>query len=94
MNVDSGEIVRTISGHQYGVCDLQFSGDGNYLLSCGRDTQVRICQVSDGKEIASLGSSRGGQFKDWLYALSVSPDQNYVAAADIAGMIQVWQLTS
>ena len=94
VNVENGEIVRTISGHQYGVCDLQFSGDGNYLLSCGRDTQVRICQVSDGKEIAVLGTSRGGQFKDWLNGLSISPDQNYIAAADIAGMIQVWQLNS
>jgi len=94
VNVEDGKIVRTVSGHQYGACDLQFSANGNYILSCGRDTQVRICQVSDGQEIAVLGSSRGGQFKDWLHGLSISPDQTHVAAADIAGMVQVWQLSS
>ena len=94
VEVSSGKILRTISGHQYGMCDLAFSADGQYLLTCGRDTTVRICQISDGKEVAVLGTPRGGQFKDWLYALSVSPDQQWVAAADIAGFVQVWKLSN
>lgn len=92
VDMESGEIARTISGHRYGVCDLKFSADGQYILSSGRDTAVRICQVADGKEVAVLGESRGGQFKDWIAAIAISPDQKLVAAADIAGMIQVWQL--
>jgi WD40 repeat protein len=81
-----------VSGHQYGVTDVKFSADGKYLLSTGRDTMLRICQVEDGKEVAALGSSRGGQFKDWLSALAISPDQKFVAAADIAGLVHVWSL--
>jgi WD40 repeat protein len=92
VEVESGKIVRTVSGHQYGACDVKFSADGNYVISCGRDTTVRICQVSDGKEVAALGTSRGGQFKDWLHAIAISPDQTAVTAADIAGMVHVWQL--
>jgi hypothetical protein len=53
---------------------------------------VRICQVSDGKEVAALGKARGGQFKDWIHAIAISPDQKMVAAADIAGFVHVWQL--
>jgi WD40 repeat protein len=92
VDVQSGEIVRTVSGHRYGVCDVKFSADGKYVLSSGRDTMVRICQVSDGKEVAALGESRGGQFKDWMHAIAISPDQSKIAAADIAGMIHIWQL--
>jgi WD40 repeat protein len=92
IQVSDGAILRTVSGHQNGVCDVRFSADGKYVLSSGRDTMVRICQVEDGKEVATLGKSRGGQFKDWLHALTISPDQRWVAAADIAGMVQVWQL--
>lgn len=92
VNVESGEIERTVSGHQYGVCDCKFSADGKYILTCGRDTILRICQVSDGKEVAALGESRGGQFKDWLHAIAISPDQQWVAAADIGGFVQVWRL--
>lgn len=92
--VSTGKLLRTVSGHQYGVCDVKFSADGRYLLSSGRDTLLRICQVSDGKEVATLGKERGGQFKDWLHALAISPDQQTIAAADIAGLIHVWQLNS
>lgn len=93
-DTESGKLVRTISGHRYGACDVKFSGDGKYLLSSGRDTTLRITQVADGKEIAALGTSRGGQFKDWLSAIAISPDEQYVAAADIAGMVHVWKLKS
>ena len=88
----NGKLVRTVSGHRYGVCDVKFSGDGNYIMSSGRDTSVRICQVSDGKEVAVLGKERGGQFKDWIHAFAISPDQKTVAGADIAGYVHVWTL--
>jgi len=69
-----------------------FSADGKYVISVGRDTCARICQVSDGKEVAVLGSPRGGQFKDWFSAVALSADQKLLAVADIAGLVQVWQL--
>ncbi|MCA9219840.1 MAG: hypothetical protein KDA71_05900 [Planctomycetales bacterium] len=93
IDTSTGKAIREISGHRYGVTDVKFSADGNYVLSTGRDTMLRICEVSDGKEVAALGKSRGGQFKDWLYALAISPDQNWVAATDIAGLVHVWQLS-
>ena len=93
-DVESGKLIRTVSGHRYGVCDVKFSADGKYVLSSGRDTMIRICQVSDGKEVAALGQPRGGQFKDWLHALAISPDEKTIAAADIAGIVHVWQLQS
>ncbi len=92
LDAASGELLRTVSGHRYGVCDVKFSGDGQYILSSGRDTTIRICQVSDGKEVATLGKERGGQYKDWIHALAISPDQKTVAGADIAGFVHVWQL--
>lgn len=94
VDVESGKILRTVSGHRYGACDVKFSADGRFILSSGRDTMVRICQVSDGREVAALGKSRGGQFKDWMHAITISPDQQWVAAADIAGLVHVWRLDS
>lgn len=93
VDVQTGKIERTVSGHRYGACDVKFSADGRYVLSCGRDTTLRICEVTDGKEVAALGKVRGGQFKDWLHALAVSPDERFVAAADIAGVVHVWRLS-
>ena len=94
LEAETGKLLRDVSGHQYGVTDLCFTKDGKYLFTAGRDTTVRIVQVEDGKEIAKLGKPRGGQFFDWLAAISLSPDEKWLAAADISGHIQVWQLTA
>jgi WD40 repeat protein len=94
MEVETGKLVRTISGHQYGVTDVLFTADGKHLISTGRDTTVRICQVEDGKEVLKLGEPRGGQFKDWFSSIALAPDQQTIAAADIAGKVHIWRLGS
>jgi WD40 repeat protein len=91
LNADDGTLVRDVAGHQYGVTDVTFSSDSKHTISVGRDTSVRVCQVSDGKEVAALGAPRGGQFKDWLSAVALSPDETLLAATDIAGLVHVWQ---
>ena len=91
-DAETGKLIRDVSGHMYGVADVMFSTDSKHLISVGRDTCVRICQVSDGKEVAVLGTPRGGQFKDWLSAVALSPDEQFLAATDIAGLVHVWQL--
>ena len=93
IDVETGKEVRTASKHKYGVTDVRFTADGGHLLTAGRDTQMRIVRVADGKEVAVLGKSRGGQFKDWFYAVDVSPSGNRLAAADIAGIVHVWTLS-
>ncbi|QDU30160.1 WD domain, G-beta repeat [Anatilimnocola aggregata] len=94
IDMETGKVLREIGGHRYGVTDARFSADGKYLLSTGRDTTLRITNLEDGKEVGALGSPRGGQFKDWFSALAISPDEQTVAVADIAGLIQVWSLNS
>jgi len=92
LDTADGKLIRTISGHQYGATDVLFSADGKRIFSAGRDTCVRITQVDDGKELAVLGSPRGGQFKDWVSAIALAPGESRLAAADIAGQINVWDL--
>lgn len=92
VDTESGEILRSVAKHRYGVCDAQFSHDGQYVVSVGRDTTVQISRVDNGKLVNTLGTSRGGQFKDWLHGVAISPDDQWIAAADIAGLVQVWRL--
>ncbi|HTN74989.1 MAG TPA: hypothetical protein VL096_07070, partial [Pirellulaceae bacterium] len=94
ISAETGELVRDVSGHQYGVTDVLFTRDGKYLFTAGRDTTCRIIRVSDGQEVAKIGQPRGGQFFDWLSAISLSPDEQWLAAADISGHIQIWHLVA
>ncbi len=77
--------------HQYGVTDLCFHPGGEHIASSGRDTVVRITEVATGKVVKELGKPRGGQFKDWIHAISFSPDGKRLAAADMAGFVHVWE---
>src|SRR5262249_4495758 len=91
--VDSatGKKVGELAGHKPGgVHDLHFSADGKYLFSTGRDTLVRVWSVADGKQTAQLGKARGAEFKDIWYALSLSADERWLAAADMAGQVLVY----
>jgi WD40 repeat protein len=91
IDVETGKLVRSVASHQYGVCDVQFTPDGKHLLSVGRDTTLQITTVADGKQAAKFSQPRGGQFKDWLAAVALSPDGRTLAAADISGLVQVWR---
>jgi WD40 repeat protein len=79
-------------GHLNGLTDLAFSPDGKFLYSSGRDTVVRAWNVADGKLVKELGQPRGGQFKDWICAVAVSPDGKRHACAYMAGKVHVWSL--
>jgi WD40 repeat protein len=93
LEADTGKKLRVLApGHLNGLTDLAFHPDGKHLLSCGRDTVVSVWKLDDGKRVAQLGKPRGGQFKDWLHALTLSPDGKWLAAGDMAGAVQVWSL--
>jgi WD40 repeat protein len=89
---ETGKKVQEIGGHQYGITSLAFLPDGKALASAGRDTVVRLWGVPDGRMIQELGKPRGGQFKDWIHQVALSPDGKRLAAGDMAGQIHVWSL--
>jgi WD40 repeat protein len=88
----TGKKIRELEpGHQDGLTDLACHPDGKHLASAGRDTVVRIWSLADGKLVKELGKPRGGQFKDWIHAISFSADGRLLAAADMVGAVQVWR---
>ncbi|MBI3855045.1 MAG: WD40 repeat domain-containing protein [Planctomycetes bacterium] len=89
---ETGKKTQELAGHEYGITSLVFSPDGTLLASGGRDTQVRLWSIPDGKLLQELGKPRGGQFKDWIHATAFSPDGSRLAAADMAGQIHLWSL--
>jgi WD40 repeat protein len=93
LDAGTGKKVRELMpGHLNGLTDLCFHPDGKHLFSSGRDTTVRVWSVADGKLVKELGRPRGGQFKDWIHAVSVSPDGKLLTGADMAGQVHIWAL--
>ncbi len=90
----TGKVRKELApGHLDGGTSLAWHPDGKHLASAGRDTIIRIWDATAGKLIAEAGKGRGGQFKDWVCAVSWSADGNWLVAADQAGAVQVWQFS-
>ena len=90
INVADGKKLHEMNGHQYGVTALAFHPDGLHLASTGRDTTVRLWRIADGKHVVDVGKGRGGQFQDWIHSISFTKDGRWLATADMAGQIQIW----
>ena len=91
INVADGKKLHEMNGHRDGVTAVAFHPDGLHLASTGRDTTVRIWRIADGKHVADLGKGRGGQFQDWTHSIAFTKDGRWLAAADMAGQIQIWR---
>ncbi len=93
LDAATGKIRKELTpGHLNGMTDLTFHPEGTWLATCGRDTAVRLWEVESGKLLKEIGQPRGGQFKDWIHAVAFSPDGRWLAAADMAGQVQVYLL--
>lgn len=93
VDLASKKQLHQMKGHAYGSTNVRFTSDGKYLVSAGRDTLIAFWQVADGKQVHTLGQGRGGQFKDWIHDFDFTPDETRLAAADMAGMVHVWDFT-
>lgn len=87
-----GKKLKELGSHQYGVTALLPHPSGEFMASAGRDTLVKMWQLSDSKMVKEIGQVRGGQFKDWIHSVAFSADGLLLAAADMAGRINVWTL--
>jgi WD40 repeat protein len=89
---DGKKLNELAPGHQDGLTNMAFHPDGQHLISCGRDTLIRIWDTSSGKIVKDLGKPRGGQSKDWICAVAIAADGKRIAGGDMAGAVQVWDL--
>jgi WD40 repeat protein/serine/threonine protein kinase len=53
-DIESGEVVNTLVGHERAVYTLAFSPDGSRMVTSSRDQSVRLWETSSGREILLL----------------------------------------
>src|SRR5215813_13791842 len=58
-DIESGELVRTLEGHQNAVWSVAWSGDGQWLASGASDRTVRVWEASSGQLVHTLEGHQG-----------------------------------
>lgn len=99
--LESGEEVYRLQGHEEIVTDVEFSPDGATLASSSADTSVRLWDVTSGQLLRTLQAHI-----DYVIKLSFNPDGSRLASSSAAigvgesdrtprhNTIQVWDVAS
>jgi len=87
-------LIRKFGGHLWGIDSIEFSPDGNYVLSTGRDSSARVWRVDTGRELAVFAPISGG-FPQVARRPSAafSPDGKKVLIIN-GQFIRIWDLAS
>jgi WD40 repeat protein len=90
MDVQSGEIILKLEGHQLVANGLAYSPDGS-MIATGDESvgEVIVWSSSDGSQIRSFQGGESG-----IYAIAFSPDSERLSAVGDDGLLNIWAIDS
>lgn len=87
VDMATGAVQRTLTGHTNAVYKPAFSPDEKLLASSSRDLTVRIWDVATGRELQKLVGYRCS-----VKATAFTPDGQTLAASGNDGMLKLWDV--
>ena len=83
--VSDGNLIRTLTEHEWSVSSVTFSPDGQILASGSADNTIKLWRVSDGSLIRTLMGHTGV-----VHSVSFSPDGQILASGSSDNTIKLW----
>ena len=87
IDVASGKIARTLSGHTNLINNLAIAPNSDLLASGSYDSTINIWQISTGKLLQSLTGHT-----DKIWGLAISPNGKLVVSASRDRTIRIWDV--
>jgi len=85
--LDSGEVVRILRGHEDVVSHVAFSPTGKFLSTTSFDKTARIWRVRDGRLLFTLQGHT-----NWVFSSTFSPDGNLLATGAYDKTVRLWHV--
>lgn len=85
IDIASGKIIRTLSGHTNLINSLAIASTSDRLVSGSYDNEVRLWQVSTGKLLQTLKGH-----KDKVLGVAISADGKHIASASRDQTLRIW----
>ncbi len=86
--IEQATLLKTLTGHSYGVSSLAFAPDGNTLASGSWEGTIKLWRASDGKLLKTLtGHSIS------VYSVAFSPDGKILASGSRDKTIRLWRVS-
>ena len=85
IDIASGKVVRTLSGHTNLINSLAIASASDRLVSGSYDNEVRLWQISTGKLLQTLKGH-----KDKVLGVAISADGKHIVSASRDRTLRVW----
>ena len=85
-NVQSGQMIHVLQGHQATVQQAQFSPNGQWVVTASWDKTVRIWQVDSGELVKTIAQP------DAVSSASFSPNNHHIVIASWDGIARVYDV--
>jgi WD40 repeat protein len=87
--VNTGNEIRTLTGHTSYVSEVCFSPDGLYILSASSDKTLKLWEVSTGNQVRTMTVHATNS----VHSVCFSPDGRYALSGSDDG-IQLWNVAT
>ncbi len=94
LDANTGQELRTLTGHTKGVSRMAFSPDGAKLASGSQDTTTRLWDVASGEELAVMDGVKSFGWLGGAPSVDFSPDGKLLAFSGPYGQVKVWDITN
>ena len=86
-NIQTGELMQKLSGHQSTIADVAFSADGQSLASGSHDGSIKVWDLSESAERCTLTGHTG-----FVYAVDFEGNTRLVSSG-YDGTVRAWNLS-
>ncbi|KAK4753007.1 hypothetical protein SAY87_021805 [Trapa incisa] len=91
-DIQTGKLIHEVAAHSLSVTSISMSGNGNMLLTSGRDNLHNLFDIRTLEVCSTLRAPGSRAASNWSRSC-ISPGDNYVAAGSVDGTVYVWSIS-
>jgi WD40 repeat protein len=86
-NPQTGELLRTLTGHKASVASVAMSADGEILVSGSADNTIKVWHLATGKLLNTLTGHAAA-----IQAVAIAPDGQTLFSGSADNTIKIWRI--
>ncbi|MHC5597264.1 MAG: WD40 repeat domain-containing protein [Nostoc sp.] len=88
-NLQTGQLLRTLQGHEKAIYSVAFSADGQTVASGSYDQTIKLWNLQTGQLLHTLEGHEKA-----IYSLAFSADGQTLASGSADTTIKIWRLSN